>query len=95
MLRADPKQVTGPKSLLSLWLHEAQRVFQDRLINDEDRAWFRRALEEQLAQQCALTWADVVTADRLIYGDYLVPGAEPKVYQQVGRRFRSRLVQQY
>jgi dynein heavy chain len=75
--------VSEPKGLLSLWMHEAQRVFQDRLINDEDRAWFRRALEEQLQKQCNLTWADVISTDRLIYGDYLVPGAEPKMYQQV------------
>lgn len=26
--------------MVKLWIHEVQRVFQDRLINDEDRLWF-------------------------------------------------------
>ena len=26
---------------------------------------------------------EVLTADRLVFGDYLVPGADPKVYTQV------------
>lgn len=29
--------------LLALWLHECSRVFEDRLTNDEDHAWFRTA----------------------------------------------------
>ena len=26
---------------------------------------------------------EVLTSDRLVFGDYLVPGADPKVYAQV------------
>ena len=26
---------------------------------------------------------EVLTSDRLVFGDYLVPGADPKVYTQV------------
>ena len=26
---------------------------------------------------------EVMTSDRLVFGDYLVPGADPKVYTQV------------
>lgn len=27
-------------TITKLWIHEVQRVFHDRLINDEDREWF-------------------------------------------------------
>lgn len=26
---------------------------------------------------------EVLTSDRLVFGDYLIPGADPKVYTQV------------
>lgn len=40
----------------------------------------RSQQEQLLRQQFDLAYGDVVTRERLIYGDYLVPGAEPKVY---------------
>eukprot|EP00898_Chlorokybus_atmophyticus_P004944 jgi/Chlat1/5450/Chrsp36S00417 len=61
VLRADPQRVQGPKDMLCLWLHEATRVFQDRLVNEEDRDWFKRCLTEQLSRQCGLEWDEVVT----------------------------------
>lgn len=43
VMRADPKTTTEPDQLTTLWLHEASRVFADRLVNAEDTTWFRRA----------------------------------------------------
>ena len=43
VMRADPKTTTEPDQLTCLWLHEASRVFADRLVNAEDTAWFRQA----------------------------------------------------
>eukprot|EP00899_Mesostigma_viride_P012150 jgi/Mesvir1/20936/Mv08007-RA.1 len=82
VLRADPHKCQKPEALLSLWMHECARVFQDRLVNAEDAGWFRRLLASRLKEDCGYDWADVVTADRIIYGDYLVPQADPRVYQQ-------------
>jgi dynein heavy chain len=65
--------------LLSLWLHENSRVFEDRLTCSEDHAWFRQHQVELLHKHFGLEYGQVVNQERLIYGDYLVPGAEPKV----------------
>merc|ERR1719204_1122019 len=35
---------------IRLWIHEAMRCFHDRLINDEDRAWFCEAVGEALVK---------------------------------------------
>lgn len=43
VMRADPKSTTESDQLVTLWLHEASRVFADRLVNAEDNAWFRQA----------------------------------------------------
>ncbi|KAG2485619.1 hypothetical protein HYH03_015682 [Edaphochlamys debaryana] len=83
VMRADPRSVGDPKQILSLWLHECSRVFEDRLINDEDHSWFRGQQEALLTELFATPYAQVVTAERLIYGDFMVPGADPKVYLQI------------
>ena len=83
VLRAENKVVGKPNEVLALWLHEATRVFQDRLINDEDHTWFRKQITAMLSKHMSREWGDVVDVDRLIFGDYMVPGADPKVYAQV------------
>lgn len=37
-------------SVTKLWIHEVQRVFHDRLINDEDRQWFYEFVMQLLAR---------------------------------------------
>jgi dynein heavy chain len=36
-----PKSISDPDKFISLWIHEASRVFHDRLINDQDRHFFK------------------------------------------------------
>ncbi|KAJ7552868.1 hypothetical protein O6H91_06G073600 [Diphasiastrum complanatum] len=83
VLRADPKHNTGLNSMLTLWLHEAMRVFQDRLVNDEDRRWFSKCLADQLSENFQLSWQNVITWEPVMFCDFLIPGAEPKVYEEV------------
>lgn len=40
VLLARPETVTEKGKMVRLWMHEAYRVFYDRLIDDDDRRWF-------------------------------------------------------
>jgi hypothetical protein len=44
MLMVSPSACSSRDALLRLWLHEACRVFHDRLINAADREYFKRML---------------------------------------------------
>ncbi len=33
----NPSKLSGTKQLLELWMHEFQRVFEDRLVSSEDK----------------------------------------------------------
>ncbi|KAG2439747.1 hypothetical protein HYH02_010624 [Chlamydomonas schloesseri] len=83
VMRADPRATGDPKQVLALWLHECSRVFEDRLINDEDHGWFRARQEALLTENFGVGYGAVVTSERLIFGDFMVPGADPRVYAQI------------
>ena len=79
LLRADPRLVEADKNeLYGLWMHENLRVFQDRMVSNEDREWFRELVDRVAREKLGVTWDQVVGGDgeRLIYGDYLIPGAD-------------------
>ena len=87
LLRADPRLIGEDKNeFLGLWMHENLRVFQDRMVNNEDREWFRDLVDKVSKEKFnGVGWDDVVGVDgeRLVFGYYLVPGAEPRQYQRV------------
>eukprot|EP00961_Rhodomonas_salina_P215584 2912310-Rhodomonas_salina.1 len=82
VLMADVKTLSDTSDLQRLWIHECNRVFQDRLINDEDRSWFKSLMVKQLSEVFEAEYDTIVT-DRLMFGDYQIPNADPKLYCQV------------
>jgi len=84
MLRADPKQVgTDKNELFGLWMHENLRVFQDRMVNNEDRLWFKELIDSTATKTLGSGWSEVVGEERLMFGDYMIPGADPPIYSRV------------
>jgi dynein heavy chain len=87
VLSADPKTVVEPADLCRLWGHENLRVFRDRLINNEDRSWFDGVLQSLVPKVLGqgVAWGDVVKVDvpRLVYGDFMVAGADTRVYTEI------------
>lgn len=74
-MRADPKTVVQSSDVLKLWLHECDRVFADRLVNDEDRTWLRKTQAGILQKLFSRSYEDVVTEERLVFGDFMIPSA--------------------
>lgn len=60
MLMSSYKSVTTPEMLARLWCHESKRVFEDRLINAEDHAWFINLLKGIVTNNFKMDWYDVV-----------------------------------
>lgn len=69
--------------IVKLWYHESCRVFQDRLINDEDRDWFLNLLKEKMKSNFNLDYSEVVQNEPVIYGDFMVPNADPRIYAEI------------
>jgi dynein heavy chain, axonemal len=56
-------------------------VFQDRLINDEDRDWFRNLLGDRMKADFNINFPDVVQ-EPVLYGDFVAQTAD-KSYQEM------------
>jgi len=83
-MMADPKKIQEDKSVMvRLWIHESSRVIRDRLINMEDRIWFDDLLKDCVKTQMKMKYEQVVTSERIIFGDYMVPGADPRLYVEI------------
>ena len=80
---AQPQKLEGKEDALRLWYHENCRVFQDRLVNDEDRKWFVDLIRDKMASGFETSMDDVVKDSTMIYGDFMVPSAENKIYGEV------------
>ena len=80
---AQPQKLEGKEDVLRLWYHENCRVFQDRLVNDEDRKWFVDLIRDKMASGFEMAMDDVVKDSTMIYGDFMVPSAENKIYGEV------------
>jgi dynein heavy chain len=82
MLAADKKTCPDEESFLRVWGHETLRVFQDRLINDEDRKWFENRLSELCENSFKRSWDKVRgDASTIIYCHFAV--RDEDYYQQV------------
>lgn len=56
ILMVQPPRCSGPDTMIRLWAHECMRVFHDRLINSEDKAWFTEAILELLRRNFKVQW---------------------------------------
>ena len=80
---AKPEKLESKLDLLRLWFHENCRVFQDRLVNDEDRKWFINLMTEKMTSGFDVIYEDVVDKVPLVYGDFMIPNSENKIYAEV------------
>jgi dynein heavy chain len=82
-LMSSDKCVQDDTQFMRLWVHECTRTFEDRMINEQDHSWFQNLVNDLLVKHFKSSTEKVVTSEYLIYGDYMFPGADPKLYQEI------------
>jgi dynein heavy chain len=67
--------------LLGLFYHESCRVYQDRLVNDEDRQWFEKLLATKMMEDYGVNIEEVVTMMPFLFADFADDsGSDEKIY---------------
>ncbi|XP_029908318.1 dynein heavy chain 1, axonemal [Myripristis murdjan] len=95
MLMAEAGMIEDQLQLLQLWYHESCRVFQDRLVNAEDRDWFDRLLQACI-QEFGCSFEEALLCQPVLYGDFMIPEADNKVYTLIEDREKlSRVMEEY
>ncbi|XP_065194434.1 dynein axonemal heavy chain 1-like [Sycon ciliatum] len=82
LLMAKPSKVKDDVGLYRLWFHECCRVFEDRLVNNEDRNWFEDLLRNKMATDLNVSVDDVLPHGLPIYGDF-AQGSDVKTYEEI------------
>ncbi|EDQ84751.1 uncharacterized protein MONBRDRAFT_39136 [Monosiga brevicollis MX1] len=89
--------LTESNKLVRLWVHEVYRVFYDRLVDDDDRAYLfgvvRDVTKEHFKVDSQTLFSHLVSDQAvglqdddlrsLFFGDFMEPGADPRVYDEV------------
>jgi len=83
--------MTAAKSILKgdtytkLWMHECFRVFNDRLINEEDRVIFRDFIMDLLRSKFKVNWEaeDIFGENYVIFSMLLKVEADEKLYEEI------------
>jgi len=84
MLIASPRRIATVPQFMRLWVHEARRVFQDRLINEQDRTWFDVLLGQTLHSYFNIDFAAIMPPHVLLFSDVMDAGSgEQKVYDEL------------
>lgn len=83
VLQADTTSYTTQIQILRLFYHESMRVFHDRLINEEDKSYFKNLLKE-----ISLKFFDsivVAEEETVMFGDFMIYGQarEDRVYEEI------------
>lgn len=78
---ATPKTFPNEElSFIKLWIHEMQRVFRDRLIEDSEGIEFDNLMSSFITDGLERDLKNKInTADKLIFGDFMDNEAESKV----------------
>ncbi|KAJ4452159.1 hypothetical protein ANN_03677 [Periplaneta americana] len=79
----NPSLSLEEDELLRLWYHECCRVFQDRLVNDEDRGWFDSLLRSKIESDFGADSQRVIGDSTIIFGDFMDPSLDERPYIRI------------
>jgi dynein heavy chain len=83
MCSGDSKSTQDVIDLIRLWIHEVDRVFGDRMINNKDKSVLNELCVAE-AVKMKVKEKDIMNVDRLLYGDYFAGiDGENRPYVQI------------
>ncbi|CAF0752073.1 unnamed protein product [Brachionus calyciflorus] len=86
ILQVKSESISDKDSVSRLFYHEAQRVFHDRLINEEDKKYFNSILAEMAGKYFSQQIEPKTFVEKpIIFGDFMKMGAEKseKLYEEI------------
>ncbi|KAF0288035.1 Dynein heavy chain 1, axonemal [Amphibalanus amphitrite] len=89
---AAANKIEDLPTMLRLWYHETCRVFQDRLVCDEDRDWLDQLIRGEIQERFKLKPDEVLNHDPILFGDLMYPNSEKKPYSEVTDHVQLRKV---
>ncbi|DAZ98018.1 TPA: hypothetical protein N0F65_004508 [Lagenidium giganteum] len=84
MLMITPGKCVDADHMNRLWVHEAARVFEDRLNSMADQQWFETLVSSLLSKNFACNWSSEMLFHSpcpLTFADFLKPGAPVPLYE--------------
>jgi dynein heavy chain, axonemal len=85
ILMSKPISIQNPETMAKLWVNESQRVFYDRLINNEDKLWFTKLIIELLNRcfRINIEHDTIFVKEKIMFGDILKLDAPIKLYEEI------------
>lgn len=84
ILMIRPRKCTQADIFARLWVHETMRIFYDRLINEDDQAWFKKTIVELCSRYLKMPFSDEdLFSKPIVFVDFIKPDADPKFYEEI------------
>ena len=85
---ARPVSIQSGETFSKLWVHEVCRVFQDRLINDEDREWFVEQVMDNLQRnfKSSLEKDELFGEHKVMFADILKLDAPIRLFEEIKQK---------
>lgn len=82
------QSINSLDTFAKLWLHECSRVFNDRLINEQDREFFQNLVKDLLKSKFKINWntkeIDLFNGPQQVMFSYILKlDAEDRLYEEI------------
>jgi dynein heavy chain, axonemal len=79
-------KISSPEGIAKLWVHEASRVFIDRMTNDDDRKWCKEFIAELTTKVFRINLTkELLEGQEILFNNFMVRGVaqEDRLYEEI------------